>query len=134
MTNIEVSQAFSSWSNVGRLRYDQHLVKLLTFDQPMTIGDLDLDYVLTNIWLRFDQPHGQKVPQKYSVKSYSFDQPFAKIRLRIPVQGCEWRAVWDSIIFCCVCFNLVCDLAHCIIAHYAYKLCKCSYFGLPISA
>ena len=43
VTNIEVSQAFSTWSNVGRLRFDQHLVKWLTFDQPMTIGDLDLD-------------------------------------------------------------------------------------------
>ncbi len=27
VTNIEVGQAFSSWSNVGRLRFDQHLVK-----------------------------------------------------------------------------------------------------------
>ncbi len=27
VTNIEVSQAFSSWSNVGRPRFDQHLVK-----------------------------------------------------------------------------------------------------------
>ncbi len=54
VTNIQVSQAFSSWSNVGRLRFDQHLVKWLTFDQPMTLGDLDLDYVLTNKWLRFD--------------------------------------------------------------------------------
>ncbi len=27
VTNIEVSQAFSSWSNVGQLRFDQHLVK-----------------------------------------------------------------------------------------------------------
>ena len=54
VTNLEVSQAFSSSSNVGRLKFDQHLVKGLTFDQPMTIGDLDLDYVLTNKWLRFD--------------------------------------------------------------------------------
>ncbi len=38
VTNIEISQAFSSWANVGR-----HLVKGLTFDQPMTIGDLDRD-------------------------------------------------------------------------------------------
>ena len=27
VTNIEASQSFSSWSNVGRLRFDQHLVK-----------------------------------------------------------------------------------------------------------
>ena len=43
VTNIEVSQTFSSWSNIGRLRFDQHLVKWLTFDQPMTIGDIDRD-------------------------------------------------------------------------------------------
>ncbi len=43
VTNIEVSQAFSSWSNVGWLRFDQHLVKWLNFDQPVTIGDFDLD-------------------------------------------------------------------------------------------
>ena len=30
-----------------------------------------------------------KVPKKYAVKSESFDQPFAKIRLIIPGQGCE---------------------------------------------
>ena len=29
------------------------------------------------------------ISQKYAVKSQSFDQPFAKIRLRIPGQGCE---------------------------------------------
>ncbi len=28
VTNIEVSKAFSSWSNVGRLRFDQHLTNL----------------------------------------------------------------------------------------------------------
>ncbi len=29
--HVEVSQSFSSWSNVGRLRLDQHLVKGLTW-------------------------------------------------------------------------------------------------------
>ena len=27
VTSIEISQAISSWSNVGRLRFEQHLVK-----------------------------------------------------------------------------------------------------------
>ncbi len=46
VTNIEVSQAFFSWSNVGRLRFDQHLVKWLTFDQHMTYF-----FLCSQIWV-----------------------------------------------------------------------------------
>ncbi len=31
----------------------------ITFDQPMTVGDLYHDHVLINVWLRCDKPHGQ---------------------------------------------------------------------------
>ncbi len=68
MTNIEVSRSFSGWSNVGRLTFDQHLVKWLTFDQPVTIGDFDLDQVLTKMWPRFYYGVGQKPAKKYAVK------------------------------------------------------------------
>ncbi len=38
VTNMAIRQAFSSWSNGGRLRFDQHLVKLLTFDFLLISG------------------------------------------------------------------------------------------------
>ncbi len=41
-------------------------------------------------FLQFEQHSDLFRPtQKYAVKSESFDQPLAKIRLRIPGQGCE---------------------------------------------
>ena len=45
--------------------------------------DLDFDQVLTNIWLRCDQPHGQMFSKRYTTKSLSLDYPLTKIRLRI---------------------------------------------------
>ena len=33
MTKVELAQVFSCWSNVGRLRFDQHVTQLTNFGQ-----------------------------------------------------------------------------------------------------
>ncbi len=78
MTNLQVGQLFSRWSNVSRLRFDQHVGQLtnlwqwvtltltniwLTFGQDMTmmlvksspISTPSNDHDMTNLWPRFDQ-------------------------------------------------------------------------------
>ena len=48
MTNLPIGQVFSCWSNVSRLRFDQHIGQLTNLWQWVTL-------TLTKIWLTYDQ-------------------------------------------------------------------------------
>ncbi len=48
MTKIEVGHGDKSWSNLGRLRFDQGFMSWPRFDQHFTKGGLDIDQDMTN--------------------------------------------------------------------------------------
>ncbi len=66
---LQVGQVFSSWSNVSRLRFDQHVGQVTNLWQWVTL-------TLTKIWLAYDQDMTMML-----VKSSppSNDQPMTKI-------------------------------------------------------
>ncbi len=89
MTKIQVGHSDKSWSNLGRLTFDQDFMSWLSFDQHFTIGDLDLDQDLANALVKTS-------PQSTPSNLGHTDHPLTKIRLRILGLGYECMSVGET--------------------------------------
>ena len=71
VTNLQIGQVFSCWSNVSRLRFDQHVGQLTNLWRWVTL-------TLIKIWQTYDQYmtncHGQILSKKWKGDQISFDQ------------------------------------------------------------
>ncbi len=92
MTKINVGQSPKCWSNLGQLRFDQHITLLtlmwLRGENHSHILVLTL-WSATNIWPRFDYWYGHNITKKYPIKWLSYDHPLTKIWLINLGQSCE---------------------------------------------
>ncbi len=86
VTKLQLGQVLSCWSNVSRLRFDQHGSQLTNFGHWVAL-------TLTKVWLTFDQDmtscHGQIFPKC----GRSIDYPSTEIRQSILGQCFQCRRV-----------------------------------------
>ncbi len=75
MTSLQVGQVLSCWSNVSRLRFDQHVGQLTNFWQLVTL-------TLTKIWLTYDQDMTMTLVKSSPKSTPSNDHDMTNIRPR----------------------------------------------------